>query len=444
MEEEQQARDFGWVAQAIPEHRKVMVRECVKILGNRWDAEEAVSVAVVKLMTNPPGKPVENPRAWLCTVARHAAIDWLLLPQKRHEVPDGRDHEPGGPAVGDPRDWRIRFDVGRFRDRVLAMVPEPRRDDVELYFEVHRGLGTVTEQAIRSGVPEHDIRRRHRRARTALRRAAPVAALVTDPGDGPDRCPVPFSLARELPDSPALVRKVETHVRGCAKCARRKSDRNGLRGIVLVTTGVVLGGGLLTSKVTKAAVAVGATAAVVLVVIFGPGSSGSGPEQPPPPQPVPVRAPSVAAPSSPPEPPAPAATAPAGVPHAAPAAAEPAPSGSGAAAREVPLTVTGSWVEHRRIVTGEHGCEDEPHSSGVRVTVSPAAASAVILLTAGGFTTSLPMQGAGTEWSGEIGRVPNEDAAGRLGVAVRVVGTSGAETVAQLGEIRLDTCRSGG
>lgn len=460
VDEERPIPGRDWVAREIEKHRREMFRVCLWYLGNACDAEDTVGDAIEKLMKNPPKRPVRNPRAWLHEIAKNAARTRLSELAKLNEILDGQDHEPTTPAIDDHRVRRHELDVGEFQERLLAMVPKRRRDDVALYLELHRGDHTAKEQAAILGVSKAEIDKRHRRARPAVAKVAPVVALVTDPGEEPNHCDVPRNLARDVGDSPDLVREVEKHVGDCEKCGHRLDDPNGLAGVLLATTGVVLGGALFgrllaLSKAVK--VTSGATviaAAAVATVILVPRTPAPGP-LPRPSTPAarptlvppvvtagPITPPAPPAPPAPTPPPGPAATTPTTqAPPTSTTAPPPAPSGGGASAARP--DVTRSSVTPRRIVAGEHGCRQEPHSSVVRITVTPGAKSARILLTVVGTTSPLPMSGSagGTEWTGRVGPVPNEDAYGRLGVAVEVVGNNGARQVRSLGDIELCECR---
>ncbi len=439
------------VAREIAKHRPEMLRVCFGILGNKWDAEDAVGDAVEKLMKNPPEQPVKNPRAWLYESAKNAALTQLSKRTKRQEVFAEEDPEPAGPVTDDYRTLHNERDMREFQERILAMVRTHHRDDVELYCAVQRGECTAEEQAKRLGEPKNVLDNRHRRARKAVAKAAPVVALVTDPGEGPNRCVVPLSLARELGDSPELVRKVGTHIGGCEKCGRRLDDRNGLGGVVLAITGALLGGTLLTrllglskaAKVTAGATAI-VTAAVATALLL-PRTPEPTPTQPlPTPRPHPTAAPPAATAAQPGRPTPPrrptGTTPPTPVPPTGTTAPPPPPSGGGASPAR--LDVTGSSVRPRRIVAGDGDCDNEPHYSVVRVTVTPGATSAKILLTVAGTTSPLPMSGSagGIEWTGRVGPVPNEDGHGRLGVAVEIVGANGNRAV-ELGHIELCECR---
>ncbi|MFJ7213141.1 hypothetical protein [Amycolatopsis sp. NPDC098790] len=420
------------------------------VSGRDWVARE-----IEKLLKNPPEQPVKNPRAWLYESAKNAAFTQLSKRKKRQEVFSEEDPEPAGPVTDDYRSLRNERDVRKFQERILAVVRTHHRDDVELYCELQRGECTADEQAKRLGEPRNVLDNRHRRARKAVAKAAPVVALVTDPGEGPNRCVVPLSLARELGDSPELVRKVGTHIGGCEKCGRRLDDPNGLGRVVLAVTGALLGGTLLTrllglskaAKITAGATAI-VTAAMATALLL-PRAPEPGPAQPlPTPRPQPAVIPPAATVARPVRPvqSAPPSRRPTGtttttqVPPAGTTAPSLTPSGGGA--NPARSNVTGSSVRPRRIVAGDGECADEPHYSVVRVTVTPGATSAKILLTAAGTTSPLPMSGSadGTEWTGRVGSVPNEDAHGRLGVAVEIVGANGPRTV-ELGHVELCECR---
>jgi RNA polymerase sigma factor (sigma-70 family) len=454
-------------------HGPLITHVCREILGNDKDAEDAVADVTAKLLKNPPKEPVKHPKAYLREVAKTTALDLLRKRRRTREVLSERDPDLLDPtAVEALRAFQVRLDAPKFVNRISAMLGESREEDVALCVDALLNRCTLSAQAEKCGLSEREMKNRRRRAVNAVRRAATVVALITDPGDDANPCPVPAHLASQKTDSPELLRDVEAHVRDCRSCQRRCADRNGLRGVVLAVPGAALGGMLLrgllagsrSAKVSAAAV-VGATAALVATVFLTPVTGPLDPEHalalpptvetPPavsgttsmPPSATPAaRKSSPEASSGPATPPsAPSST----TRWTAATSSVPAPDGSagtGGGARDGSgPAVTDSWVQYRRIAAADDGtCGNRQTSSDIRVTVAPGAMSATILLTVSGRTVSLPMRSAegGTRWGARVGPLPNDDARASLGVAVEVLGFNKARTMRSLGTIDVCPCRS--
>jgi len=458
------------VEQGIEQHWQAMHRACYRILGNATDAEDATNEAVLKVLGNLPDTRVENLQAWLCKVAQNAARDQLRKTKGTRDI-ESRAHRTHIEMRDDPfRVSQIGMDTRLLLERVTRLLGEPFREDVGLYLDVLLENLTERQLADRVGIPLNTLKTKRRRAREAVQKAATVVCLTTDPGEHPNRCLIPLSLARNKEDSPELLRVVQTHIDSCPRCQGRQKDPTSLVGIVLSIPGLALVGNLLnrvltTPTRTKLAAAAGAGVVSLVVLILATSSPESGRAMPTTPttQQPPGRteaepAPTSTPPSAPATPPgqviekvAPPSASPTAVPPAPvptiPAATTAVPSGQGGSSRgDGTPAITSSWVEHRRIAAADDGtCDDKPTSSAVRVTVEPGVASAVILLTVRGRTVSLPMWGTGNRstWDGQVGPVPDDDARGSLGIAVRVVGTNGTHAVKQLGDVCISPCRSG-
>lgn len=411
---------------------------------------------------------MRHPKAYLREVARTTALDLLRKRRRTREVLGERDLEPLDPTAADDFEAsRLRLDAPKFLDRISAMLGESRRDDIALCFDALLNRSTLSAQADKLGLSEREMKNRRRRAVNAVRKAATVVALVTDPGDEANPCPALLRLALQEP-SPKLLREVDGHVRHCRSCQRRCADRNGLRGVVLAIPGVALGGELLRhllagsrfAKVSSAA-GVGVTAALVATVLLTPVTktpdlgharelhptvatppavSGTTPMPATAPPSVLTSLPEVATGPATPSTTTHPAVGNSTIPTADGSAGTGGSSGNGGGP-----AITGTWVQYRRIAAADEGiCGNQPTASDIRVTVAPGATSATILLKVDGRTVSLPMKSAdgGTRWSGRVGPVPNDDARAALGVAVEVLG-NGARTQRSLGTIEVCPCRSG-
>ncbi|WP_410579719.1 RNA polymerase sigma factor [Amycolatopsis sp. lyj-108] len=441
---------------AIGQYLPDMYAACFMIVKNVHDAWDATQSAVEKVLKKAPGKDVKDVRAWLCMVAINSARDLLRKRQASggdmwREIEDSAD-----PRADFLRTTRLRLDMLKFLDRVWRFLDKTLHEDVVLHLEVALKLSTEAELAEQLGVRLNEVRNRRRRGAKALRDAATVTVLVTDPGEGPNRCVIPRCLAERKEDSPELLREVRTHIGACKRCGRRRDDRTALMRIILAVPGLAMAGDLLNRflPTVKYKVAAATAAAVVISIpllphpdagealpagpISGPASTPVEvpvPLPPPPPRPGPIDQPS--APSAVTGDPASATRT-----NVPPAAAVP-PAADGNGVQDTGLSVTDSWVQHRRIAAADSGtCGSEPTSSTVRVTVSPGAKSALILVTVPGSTFSLPMEGTaeGTRWTGQVGPIYNEDARASLGIAVEIVGSGGARMVKDLGKIDVFPC----
>lgn len=429
-----------------------MFKACYRILRDKTEAEDATGEAILKALGNLPKTFDKDPRFWLCTVARNVAFDRRRKIKEEQEFTRTAHVEARDPL----RVSQIQLDTRKLLERVMGLVDESLHDDVGLYFDVLFGNFTEQQLADLARVERDIIKGRRRRARAAVRDAAAVVCLTTDPGAGKNRCVVPFSLARNRKDSPELLATVLTHVRGCTRCQCRWKEREPLLRAILAIPGLALAGSALdrllrTSTQTKlaAATSVAAVAAVILV----PGPTGPGQDHAVPPAPsteraVPVQqAPTSPQRTAPPTPTVEPPVVPTVAPQPAPAPTDAAPPAPGGGARvDSPPVITDSWVEHRRIVAADDGtCGDEPTSSVVGVTASPGVTSAVLHLTAYGHTVELRMRGTGdgSTWDRRVGPVPNEYARGTVALAVRIIGANGASSVKRLGEICIRPCRHG-
>jgi len=431
-----------------------MYAACLRILENVLDAEDATQTAVEKVLKSPPGKEIKDLHAWLCRVAINSAKDLARKRKASREVLEEGDQENTDPRADFRRSVPLRLDMLQLFERTWDFLDKPSQENATLYLEVTFGHRKEAELAMEVGVRPNEVRNRRWRGRRALAEAGTIAVLVTDPGEGTNRCLIPKGLVGDKEGSPELLAKVRTHIAGCERCRRRRDDRKSLMRFVLAIPGLAFVGDLLHRLVPTVKHKVAAASFVTLVAVTfpyvpipgwndaSPPSSTTG--APPtatlgPPAPLPPVVPPVVPPVAPPA----ASIAPAATPtNSAPTTGAPAATGV-VAPREVAIAVTDSWVQYRRIAAADDGtCRNEPTSSEVWVTVVPGAESASIIVSLPGARFSLAMQSSdgGTRWSGRVGPVPNEDAQTSLGIAVEVVGTNGARTTRDLGRIDVFPC----
>jgi DNA-directed RNA polymerase specialized sigma24 family protein len=436
-----------------------MLEAGYRILRDRHDAEDAVGEAVITALTNRPELQEHEWGSWLCKVVQNKALDSLRKRKREQRL-------TAVPSVGevvtdDFREFEIGADTRRLLDRIEPFLSDALRRNFPLYREVELGHVTVEELAGELDVPVRTLRSRLWRVGRAVQDAAVAICLADDPGTGPDRCLVPFSLADSRTASPKLLKEITTHVQGCGKC-RRKRDRSGwLRRSILVVPGIGLTAALLaklaqTMNVKKAAVMT-SVAAVAVSVTFAvsidqpdatpiPTVEGR-PAHVPPQQPT--------APAEPPSPPVTLLPPPGSVVAVPVPAPEPLPSPPtttvvtstpGGAPPDDKVVISDGWVEHRTIFTAEHQgrCGDRPTTSGVAATVTaPRGVRSVdVHLWHGNREVRFPMTNtAGTSrWHGRTGPLGGEDAGERFAVVVVVVDADGALSVGRIGELWFEKC----
>jgi RNA polymerase sigma-70 factor, ECF subfamily len=134
--------------------------------GDRQAAEDLLQETMVRVWRNIDGlhPDVARLRPWLCTVARHLAIDAGRARKARpHEVTDV--DITGHAQTGDPIDSMLAVHV--IKQAMASLTPEHRSVIIETYF---RGRST-SEAARLLGIPEGTVKSRSYHALRALRSA---------------------------------------------------------------------------------------------------------------------------------------------------------------------------------------------------------------------------------------------------------------------------------
>ncbi len=180
---------FGdvWIA-----HRAAVERQCRALLGQRHDAEDAVSLTAMKALQSYPSVADQgHALAWLLTIARHVCIDVQRKNshRRRHEV--SLDDDPYGAGIAmppvdrhfDPERALLRSEEdARVRD-VLAALPPRLRPVAELHLLREVGYGDIAREL---GMSPANVRkqmqsvRAHLRGEVLRRPAATCAAARTD------------------------------------------------------------------------------------------------------------------------------------------------------------------------------------------------------------------------------------------------------------------------
>ncbi|UMP04802.1 RNA polymerase sigma factor [Amycolatopsis sp. EV170708-02-1] len=237
---------------------------------NDRDAEDAAQRAVENVLKRPPGKNVDNLRAWLRRVAINSAKDLARELTARREVLDEGNQENTDPRADTRGSVQLRMDTLQLLDRTWSFLDKPSQENATLYLEVTFGHHKEAELAERLGVQPSEVRNRRWRGKRALGEAGAAAVLVTDPGEGANRCLIPSSLVGTRTGSPELLDKVRTHVKACEKCRRRRDDRKGLLRFVLAVPGLAFAGDLLHRLLPTAKHKVAAASFVTLVAVAAP------------------------------------------------------------------------------------------------------------------------------------------------------------------------------
>ncbi|MER6669534.1 RNA polymerase sigma factor [Amycolatopsis japonica] len=302
--------DRAMVERAVEKYLLDMHDAARRILGNDRDAEDATQTAVEKVLKRPPGREIKELRSWLCRVAINSAKDLARKRKASREVLGKEEQENNtDPHADFRRSVPLRLDMLQLFDRTWNLLDESSRENATLYLEVTFGHRAEAELAEQLDVQLDEVRNRRWRGKRALGEAGAAAVLATDPGEGKNRCVIPFGLASRKNDSPELLAEVRTHIRACEKCRRRRDDRKGLMRFVLGIPGLALAGDLvdrlLPTATHKVAVASFVTLAVVAFpYIPVPGWNDASPSNPA------TEAPPTFAPFAPPPPVAPPPVAP--------------------------------------------------------------------------------------------------------------------------------------
>jgi RNA polymerase sigma factor (sigma-70 family) len=143
------------------------------LTGSRADAEDVVQDACLSAFRGIDGFANGNARAWLLTIVRHAAYDWLhrnrpsaLVLVEDIETVEGA--QPNEREVQTPETALIARDDARLLEAAIAALPAPLRETLvlrKLHDMAYREIAAVT------GVPVGTVMSRLARARTGLLRS---------------------------------------------------------------------------------------------------------------------------------------------------------------------------------------------------------------------------------------------------------------------------------
>lgn len=141
-----------WQGMNIPVYTVAM-----RILDDKYLAEDVTQEVFVKLFRNPPGDEVRNPRAWIFKVTHNAALG--CLERQRIRRTDELD-EATAPALTD--DWDVKLDI----DSALARLDSVGREIVTLRAVADLGFREISEA---TGLTVGTVYFRYRRAIAKLR-----------------------------------------------------------------------------------------------------------------------------------------------------------------------------------------------------------------------------------------------------------------------------------
>jgi len=113
--------------------------------------------------------------AWLCSIARNLAREWMRKRSKSSTVPLDQVAEPVQPAVDSPEEARLREERSEAVWRALAAIPETYREPLILFYRQDRSIRDIAEAL---DLSENCVKQRLYRGRQMLREE--VARLVED------------------------------------------------------------------------------------------------------------------------------------------------------------------------------------------------------------------------------------------------------------------------
>ncbi|MGD9734699.1 MAG: RNA polymerase sigma factor [Solirubrobacterales bacterium] len=195
-------------------HRPAVERQCLRLLSNRHDAEEAAQTAMINAFTAlRDGKRPRAFTAWILTIARNAAFDLM-----RRRTPDDPIPDSLPSPVARPEDHLIVLEEVRALCADLDELPDGQREAMVL-----RAFADLPhrEVALRLGCTEVEARTFCKEARRTLDEF--------DAGRRMECAAVRERVAGE--DRRALrARRVRAHLRACDPCRDLAEATCGTRG----------------------------------------------------------------------------------------------------------------------------------------------------------------------------------------------------------------------
>lgn len=174
----------SWVLEVVDRYEAALIRYARRLLDDCDLAADVVQHAFLKLCAEPRDKLEGRVAAWLFRVCRNRAVDQLRdRGRAQHLLDDGAtvgDVRPGSAAQlagreADPAVAAERADLARHVTELLACLPAPQRETIDLWCEglSHKEIAEIT------GRTEGHVRVLAHRGLTALRTHPQVQHLLT-------------------------------------------------------------------------------------------------------------------------------------------------------------------------------------------------------------------------------------------------------------------------
>ncbi len=132
----------------------------LRILGDRFSAEDVTQEVFVKLFENPPGDDVKNPRAWIFSMTHNASLNSLRSRRVRETA--GFDESIGAAELTVNDDPAVRLDILA----ALGRIDPLDREIVTLRAVADCGFREIAESL---GMPTATVYFRYRRSVARLR-----------------------------------------------------------------------------------------------------------------------------------------------------------------------------------------------------------------------------------------------------------------------------------
>ena len=194
----------GWVLEAVDRYEAPLLRYARRLLDDCDLAADAVQHAFLKLCEEPPERLEGRVAPWLFRVCRNRAVDQLRHAGRERRLLDAESPEtdpathPAGALPGreaDPAVATERADLARHVSRLLASLPAPQRETLDLWCEglSHKQIAEVT------GRTEGHVRVLAHRGLAALRAHPTVQALLAEHRDSSSISSTPDRHVRGTP-----------------------------------------------------------------------------------------------------------------------------------------------------------------------------------------------------------------------------------------------------
>lgn len=138
----------GWVLEAVDLYELPLQRYARLLLGDFDLAADAVQHAFLKLCEQSQATLEGHIAQWLFRVCRNRALDHLRHAARQHVGVDGDAPTPAAlaPSSADPAQVAERHDLAAIVRGLLADLPAPQRETIDLWCEgfAHKEIATIT------------------------------------------------------------------------------------------------------------------------------------------------------------------------------------------------------------------------------------------------------------------------------------------------------------